>query len=874
MRLVPMPSALLLLALVAAPAGAQAPYLVRDVAPGIEDGVARGVIPADDRVFFIGPGPGGSSTIWTSEGTAATTAPTALPPSWNGVVPVGHFAIGRDLMFGSEDATKGLWRTDGTPGGARFVAPVSLEGIWPVIVRGDGRVLFGGDDGYPFVTDGTETGTFMVPPPVGAQPTPFSKFEPIPAAGFADGFAVAMAQSEGIWWTSHLDVTTRLVADEACSGAARAGGRLFLLCEGKLIVADGTSNGQVQVTALADAPLVGLEDVVIFLDAFGKLWRSDGTAAGTFQFPIPDPAPSSVLLEYAVVSDGVLYFGGVTFTYGRELWRTDGTAAGTFMVKNIGPGPGWGLGDFGPGWAAAVPGGLLFVANDGTGDELWKTDGTEAGTVPLARIAPSNENADASDLFVSGSRVLLRAQDGVHGYELWAVDLSPGAAAVADTRVAEGDSTTAVARFAVRLQSASAAPVVVGYSTVAGTAAAGLDFQPRSGTLTFAPGTRELVVDVPVVGDQTDEGNEWFRLQLTSSGGSVLADRSGVALILDDDDPSFQLAGVTMSEGSADQDALVPVTLVIEGPPTASAVTVLYFPSSGTASAGDDFDPRHGVLTFPAGSPSGTTLLARITVHGDVIDEPDETFSVQLDGPEHAGMPPTTVTVVDDDEIDSARPVELSHGSAIRAHLAPPVGRMVDRDFYVLRQRPRSSYEMLVDEVSGDATPLAVLRIASNGMNVEQEAVPVGTGTSLSLRWETTSAIPDATEHLIVQAPCVAPCGPDDTYRVRLYETTLTAPRFNNVNGQGTVVLVQNATDAAISGSLLLWLPSGALGHAAPFDLPARGTTAIDTLALLPASGTITVTHDGPYGGLVGKAVSLEPATGFSFDTPLTNRPR
>lgn len=49
----------------------------------------------------------------------------------------------------------------------------------------------------------------------------------------------------------------------------------------------------------------------------------------------------------------------------------------------------------------------------------------------------------------------------------------------------------------------------------------------------------------------------------------------------------------------------------------------------------------------------------------------------------------------------------------------------------------------------------------------------------------------------------------------------------------------------------------------------------INTAAFLPGySGSITVTHDAPYGGLAGKCVTLEPATGFSFDTPLTARPR
>jgi hypothetical protein len=39
-------------------------------------------------------------------------------------------------------------------------------------------------------------------------------------------------------------------------------------------------------------------------------------------------------------------------------------------------------------------------------------------------------------------------------------------------------------------------------------------------------------------------------------------------------------------------------------------------------------------------------------------------------------------------------------------------------------------------------------------------------------------------------------------------------------------------------------------------------------------SGSLTVAHDAPYGALAGKAVALEPATGFAFDTPLEPRPR
>ena len=93
---------------------------------------------------------------------------------------------------------------------------------------------------------------------------------------------------------------------------------------------------------------------------------------------------------------GVLYFGGNdgSNTAGRELWKSDGTAAGTVMVKDINPGAEGsdrpstsnqtksGLGEF-----LTMGATTYFTANDGTnGSELWKTDGTAAGTVMVKDI--------------------------------------------------------------------------------------------------------------------------------------------------------------------------------------------------------------------------------------------------------------------------------------------------------------------------------------------------------------------------------------------------------------------------------------------------------------------------------------------------------
>ncbi len=69
--------------------------------------------------------------------------------------------------------------------------------------------------------------------------------------------------------------------------------------------------------------------------------------------------------------------------HGKELWRTDGTRAGTALVKDIAPGPA------SSGITALTPlnGVLYFLANDGTnGQELWRSDGTTSGTHIVADI--------------------------------------------------------------------------------------------------------------------------------------------------------------------------------------------------------------------------------------------------------------------------------------------------------------------------------------------------------------------------------------------------------------------------------------------------------------------------------------------------------
>ena len=91
------------------------------------------------------------------------------------------------------------------------------------------------------------------------------------------------------------------------------------------------------------------------------------------------------------------------------------------------------------------------------------------------------------------------------------------------------------AAFTVSLNSASATPVTVNYSTADGTAVAGSDYIAASGTLTFAPGVTTKTIVVPTLVDNVGGPTPVFTLNLSNAVGAIIAKGQGVATIVDDD---------------------------------------------------------------------------------------------------------------------------------------------------------------------------------------------------------------------------------------------------------------------------------------------------------------------------------------------------
>lgn len=89
----------------------------------------------------------------------------------------------------------------------------------------------------------------------------------------------------------------------------------------------------------------------------------------------------------------------------------------------------------------------------------------------------------------------------------------------------------------IRLRAPTTRTVTVAYAAVAGSAAAGLDFKPSSGTITFRPGETRKFIPVRVVDDARYEGDETAIFELSSPTNAFLGTQVRHRLKIADNDP-------------------------------------------------------------------------------------------------------------------------------------------------------------------------------------------------------------------------------------------------------------------------------------------------------------------------------------------------
>jgi hypothetical protein len=379
----------------------------------------------------------------------------------------------------------------------------------------------------------------------------------------------------------------------------------------------------------------------------------------------------------------------------------------------------------------------------------------------------------------------------------------------------------------------------------------------------YQPAAGSPVIDAGDVADNDSQGRR------TDIGAIDLAghDQDRFGLFGPTVTPALAVDDVTVAEGTSGTTAATfTVRLSSVG---AQPVTVSYATANGTAVAPADYAAASGPLTFPPGT---TARSVTVMVAGDAVVEPDETFSLQLTAPANATIADGQgLATISDDDAPPLSGLELGHGTTFTRDLD------AGGDDFRMAQAPRASYEVIVDAAAGDVAPV-LQRLAADQSTILQTAAPVGTGTSRSLRWLNTSGVAIQNQPIRVRSgQCSSDCGPGDAYRIRAWETTGSVPRFNTNGSQVTVLLLQNATSRAVTGRAYFWSAAGVLLATHAFDLAPRGSAALNTATLSVLAGqggSVTVAHDGGHGALAGKTVALEPATGYSFDSPLVARPR
>jgi len=233
--------------------------------------------------------------------------------------------------------------------------------------------------------------------------------------------------------------------------------------------------------------------------------------------------------------------------------------------------------------------------------------------------------------------------------------------------------------------------------------------------------------------------------------------------------------------------------------------------------------------------------------------------------------------VGDDTDNGGATDNVLLHGSE-QIHDLAVVGGLADQDWYLTANRSFSSYSAVIDGMTGDLdlSSVDMQRLDVAGTVVLESALVSDFGGTLSLNWLVGEvASPPLANFVRVQgAACGTNCNGSDRYRMRFYETTYAIPRFNNSGTQATVLLVQNVTDRACTIVYYFIGASGSLISASASVITPRELEISPTAVSAPSqSGSVRIAHTCGYGGLAGKAVSVEPSTGFAFDTLMVHRP-
>jgi sugar lactone lactonase YvrE len=414
--------------------------------------------------------------------------------------------------------------------------------------------------------------------------------------------------------------------------AIRPDGQIYVGDAISVIRVDPVSGAQTVITA--GGGLAGVVDLAIGPD--GLLYaQSINTAASVIvrvdpqsgvQTPIPNDPQYASPIGIAIARDGQIYLADQACCGGGSgVFRVNPTTGVATLIAS---------------------GGFLNVVSGvaiGAGGELYVNNVVPGpGNAHVVRVDPVTGNQQVVD----ASPAYTRANG---------VTVVPGLT-IADASTTEGNSGATTEQFAVTLAPWSPLALTVPFTTHDGTAHTSTDFGAISGSVSFAPADTTKTISVPIVVDRLSEPTETYTVEITAPPPVGLVRSVAIGTILDDDGTAtLSIGDATVTESNSGiTNASFPVVL---SPASGQAVTVQYATANGTAEASADFQSAQGTLSFEAGQ---TSASISVPIVGDIVHEPDETFTVTLSNPTGGaavGRAQALGTILDDDPAPTPTPV-------------------------------------------------------------------------------------------------------------------------------------------------------------------------------------------------------------------------
>ncbi|MEM9291872.1 MAG: ELWxxDGT repeat protein [Acidobacteriota bacterium] len=383
--------------------------------------------------------------VWTSNGTSAGTQAIFDPVTNAGSNPQDPVIGGENIFWrATGDSTNlGLFAAQGAGGGAVVLAGgqgQQADVRQPRFPTAAGSLVYfsatteSGDGDEIYVTDGTRAGT-----------TRFSDFP-----GVTEIFQVGHAN--GLVFASIFDPVTRKqpwVTDGTPGGTFQlinigssqsdvrdftqvgATDRVLFTGENNRQSRTYTTDGTVAGTELLFAS-PSIDDPDQYTRALGKVffvvsegrqytvYVSDGTPGGTMNLQPGIPTTESPFPEQLTPAPGMnlVFFTGDSDAFGRELWRTDGTVAGTFRITDLHVG----AEDSQVKILGEYLGEMWFVAYDGTTTQLYSTTGTTAGITAVAALERLAHDGVLGSGRVLDGELYFSCWNLDGGLELWSTD--------------------------------------------------------------------------------------------------------------------------------------------------------------------------------------------------------------------------------------------------------------------------------------------------------------------------------------------------------------------------------------------------------------------------------------------------------------------